>query len=189
MMNFFGNSLHVNQEKPDSNSGHLTRPTYDFRYKEFKNGDGQGYEIVDPTSRKSYKTWYVEIIDLVDFNASCKDATSFNARPKDVNADAWPTKCDEVVGINGGKIKDALNNRPQKPSDTTNSTTVVGHMHLLGHRLGNGPLIEMIPDQTIMATQTAQKTSLTYPGCFGLAAGTRGGLIPTYHSCTSVEIG
>ena len=185
IMNFYGNSLHVNQEKPDANNGRLTRPTYNFRYQEIKNGDG--FELVDTTSRQSYKTWYVEITDPVDFGSACKDATSFNPRPNnDVN---WPTQCNEVIGPT--EMKAALNDRPQPPSETT---TKVGHMHLLGHRLGNGPLIEMIPNQTIMDTQTAQAKDpanggITYPGCYGLAAGTRGGGSRYYRSCATGEEG
>ncbi len=191
IMNFYGNSLHVNQKNPD-NIGRLTLPRYDLTYEEFENGDGKGYEIVDPTTRKdrsdetkpneTYKTWYVEI---AGYNyGTCDKDLAFNPPPNgDVN---WPTECSEVIG---GSVEDALNGRPQQPSDTTN---VVGHMHLLGHRLGNSPLIEMIPDSTIMATETAQKTSLKFPGCYGLAAGTRSGDNPNdfhYQTCSSGQRG
>ena len=198
IMNFYDNTLHVNLEEPDI-TGRLTRPTYNFRYQEFENSDRVGYEIVDTTERTdrsnpekedTYKTWYVEITDPVLFEKSCNNnAEAFNPKPGNVNAAAWPTACAEVVGPGGKAIKDALNHPPQQPSDSTDSTTVVGHMHLVGHRLGNSPLIEMIPDKTIEATQTAQKTSLKFPGCYGLAAGTRGGLKQFYRSCASGKKG
>ena len=116
---------------------------------------------------------------------------TFNSSPND--AVNWPTECSEV---NDTTIETTLNGRPEGPSDTTN---VVGHMHLLGHRLGNGPLIEMMPDRTIIATQMGQdqppdptpqnpdpeKVGLQYPGCYGLTAGSRGGFPPFYRSCAS----
>ena len=68
IMNFYGNTLHVNQEKPD-NIGRLRMPTYNFTYEEITKDSG--YEIVDPTPRQSYKTWYVNITGPVGFASSC----------------------------------------------------------------------------------------------------------------------
>ncbi|MDX1411625.1 MAG: di-heme oxidoredictase family protein, partial [Nitrospirales bacterium] len=144
-------------------------------------------ELADPTSRKTFKTWYIDIGIPVGFGETCDDTTSFNPRPE--NAVNWPTKCPEVNDI---AIHTALTGSPQEPSATT---SVVGHMHLLGHRLGNSPLIEMIPDKTIKATEAAQKTSLTFPGCYGLAAGTRNGgmkdgkYIVHYQTCSTGQQG
>ena len=197
LMNFYGNSLHVNERPPfKSETDHrLTMPTYDLTYMEFTAGDTSGYEIVDSTTRKdrsdptkpneTYKTWYVHITGY-NYGPCDKDKV-FNKKPTtpvDVN---WPTECKEVTGI---EVDNALNGLPKSPPDTTSGkTTVVGHMHLLGHRLGNSPLIEMIPSQTIIDTQTQQIKDLKHQGCFGLAAGTRGGGATHYQTCSSGQRG
>jgi CxxC motif-containing protein (DUF1111 family) len=182
IMNFYSNTLHVNQEKLDPNMNFLTRPTYGLTYQPV--ADGKGYELVDTTIRKNrvdpnkpYTPWYVEISNPI-FEESCDDTKAFNANPG-VNEAAWPTSC---TTVKGPAIMAAINDRPPSPSATT-TTTVVGHMHLLGRRLGNTPLLEMIPDQTIKQIQADQKKTFTHNGCYGLAAGTRGGGATHYRTC------
>jgi hypothetical protein len=97
------------------------------------------------------------VVSGFDTGDSCPDIES---KPANVDAASWPASCADVKG---SAVEQAIANGD------------VGFMHLLGRRLGNTPLIEMIPDQTIQDTQLAQATSLTYPGCYPLAPGTRAG--------------
>jgi len=104
-------------------------------------------------------------------------------KPENVDTDSWPGSCAEV------------SEDPFSGADAISSTISdgkIGFMHLLGRRLGNTPLIEVIPDQTIIDTQIAQSSTengISYPGCYGLAAGTRNGGAAHYHSCDSGELG
>jgi len=85
----------------------------------------------------------------------CKDLVQV---PNSVDPASWPASCAEV---SDGAIEDAI------------AAGKIGYMHLLGRRLGNTPLIEMIPDQLITDTQAEQSSSFTHAGCFTLAPGTR----------------
>jgi CxxC motif-containing protein (DUF1111 family) len=67
-------------------------------------------------------------------------------------------------------------------------------MHLMGRRLGNSPLIEMMPDKEITAASEQQKSQLGVNGCIGLAPGTRLGTGTgedkdsyNYRSCTKAD--
>jgi hypothetical protein len=155
IMNFYGNSFHVNQ------SGGL--PTYDMAYTPITSNSG--FEVVanavprKPQDRDvAYQPMRIEISGI-ETGARCKTANSINANPG-VDDSRWPASCADVTG---NAISQAI------------ADGEIGFLHLLGRRLGNSPLIEMIPNQTILATQRAQRTAgnIQYAGCYGLTAGTR----------------
>lgn len=155
VMNFYGNSFHVNQ------SGGL--PTYNMAYTPIT--DDSGFEVVaDEDPRKpqgrdaAYQPMRVEISGI-RADLRCKSASDIKANPG-VDDSRWPASCADV---SGDAVGQAI------------ASGEIGFMHLLGRRLGNTPLIEMIPDQTILAAQRAQRTASTInlAGCYGLTAGTR----------------
>jgi len=191
IMNFYGNSFHVNLEGQAPNQ----LPTYDLRYVAIGSEDDQNagtgapYEIVviDPETKapiprerqteKGLITYAPKraIVSNVNTGNRCEPGDIDPFAPLD---SAWPLDCDD---INGPAVEAAINNQQ------------VGYMHLLGKRLGNTPLIEMIPDETIKEALEAQVNSLEgNPGCYDLSAGTRAG--PTladlnYRSCENKQLG
>lgn len=191
IMNFYGNSFHVNLE----GQAPKRLPSYDLRYVEIGSakdqnaGTGAPYEIVviDPETKAPILRERQTEKGLITYTPKRAVVSNVNTgnrcEPGDIDPFApldsdWPLDCDDV---NGPAVEAAINDRQ------------VGYMHLLGKRLGNTPLIEMIPDQTIQAAQEAQVQSLTgNPGCYDLSAGTRAG--PTladlnYRSCKNERLG
>jgi hypothetical protein len=175
IMNFYGNSLHVNQK------GDL--PTYNMEYVVIKDNDG--FEVVDKTVRGKiqpvqkggdfpYLPRRIKISNI-NVGTTCKNITS---KPHNVDNDTWPATCNDV---SGNSIEKAI------------ETNKIGYIHLLGRRLGNTPMIEMIPDKTIQETQRAQASGkMQYAGCLSLAPGTRRGSNDNefnYRSCTSGNYG
>jgi hypothetical protein len=190
IMNFYGNSFHVNLKDK--------LPTYDLKYVDIGSdedmGTGGPFEIVDKTPRERcmpdktshercmpesrLKTYIPKRVVVKHFDTGdrCKD--------RDINPFAplnkgWPTNCDQV---SGPAVDEAIGKGE------------VGFMHLLGKRLGNTPLIEMIPDQAIKDASEAQKTAFGrgLEGQYPLAAGTRSGLSLSdmnYRSCRSGKLG
>jgi hypothetical protein len=182
IMNYYGNSFHVNLKDG--------RPTYQLAYVDIetdpdKRSDANGrldYEIVD-TSARARKTAEGE----VRYKPKRVEVSGFDIGPDRCTPDSinlfapldhdWPTSCADV---SGSAIQEALN------------TGEVGFMHLLGKRLGNTPLIEMIPNQAIVDAAKAQETSLGYAGCYPLAPGTRPSLTSDnvyYRSCETGKLG
>ncbi|MEE4296577.1 MAG: di-heme oxidoredictase family protein [Wenzhouxiangella sp.] len=206
IMNFYGNSFHVNLE------GKL--PTYDLKYvkigSEEDTGAGKPFEIVDTTERMrrmpdgTIKTYVPKRAIAAHFNTGDpSDYKSYSAcREEDIDPSQgsspdkfplvpqdtdWPLNCDDV---SGSAVEEAIRNGE------------VGFMHLLGKRLGNTPLIEMIPDQFVIDTSTAQKKTFAQkdsagkewyaPGLYPLVAGTRSGWSLTdlnYRSCRERKFG
>ena len=173
IMNFYGDSLHVNQ------SGGL--PTYNMTYVPIT--PGSGFEVVASDSPRkpqdrdiAYQPMRVEISGIKT-DGQCTTANSFNANPG-VDGSSWPASCADV---SGDAIAEAIANGE------------IGFMHLLGRRLGNTPLIEMIPDETILAAQRAQHTdsNIEYAGCYGLTAGTRliSADVRDYRRCETNQLG
>ena len=168
IMNFYGNSLHVNQKNK--------LPTYNMEYV-IINGD-DGYEIVDKTIRgkkpkEPYRPMRIKISDI-NVGNECKKITG---KPASVDNENWPGNCNDV---SGSSILKAIENNK------------IGYIHLLGRRLGNTPMIEMIPDETILNTLRSQtSSSMKYPGCFSLAPGTRSGRDNNlnYRSCSTGKYG
>jgi hypothetical protein len=155
IMNFFGNSLQLNQNDK--------KLTYGMKYVAIAPGDG--FEVVDKTLRRrdgnTQKAMYRPARVQIDASQiKAADVCSITRdRPKKVSPAEWPSSCADV---SGKKINEAI-----KGGD-------IGFMHLLGRRLGNTPLIELIPDAEIRAARKEQaKTSV--PGCISLAPGTRWG--------------
>jgi CxxC motif-containing protein (DUF1111 family) len=155
VMNFYGDSFHVNQ------SGNL--PTYDMAYTPIT--DNSGFEVVansvprKPQNRDvAYQPMRVEISGI-QTGARCGSASDIKDNPG-VDEDSWPASCADV---SGEAISRAI------------ADGKIGFMHLLGKRLGNSPLIEMLPDQAILEAQQAQQTNgnIQHAGCYGLTAGTR----------------
>ncbi|MCG6861127.1 MAG: hypothetical protein LJE70_07625 [Chromatiaceae bacterium] len=172
IMNFYGNSLQLNQ-----NGGKLL---YDMKYVDISDGDG--FEIVDKTLRgpivgdnenATYQPKRVEI-DASGITES-EVCSAVRARPPGVAGESWPSDCEEVSG-------DAINKAIADGE--------IGFMHLLGRRLGNTPLIEMIPDKMIRQTRREQLEN-SVPGCISLAPGTRSGKDGEYNyrSCSSGRFG
>ncbi|CAA0110666.1 Uncharacterised protein [Halioglobus japonicus] len=155
VMNFYGDSFHVNQ------SGGL--PTYDMAYTPITSNSG--FEVVansvprKPQNRDvAYQPMRIEI-SSIKTDARCKSASDIKANPG-VDDDSWPENCADV---SGEAISQAI------------ADGDIGFMHLLGKRLGNSPLIEMMPQQAILDAQQAQRSpeSIQHAGCYGLTAGTR----------------
>ncbi len=170
IMNFYGNSFHVNQDDK--------LPTYTMAYVPIT--DDSGFEIVDKTPRQplgsmAYQPQRVDI-SKIDTGTLCNEIAD---KPADVGSASWPVSC---MDVSGDAISRAI------------ADGEIGFLHLLGRRLGNTPLIEMIPDRAIMDTQRAQRdatTGIGYPGCYALAAGTRvgSGGATNYRSCASGRFG
>ncbi len=165
IMNFFGNSFHVNQKNK--------LPTYKLNYVNISGNDD--FEIVDKTIRGNSSPYQPKRIKIEQINigSSCRGIAE---KPKDVDSSSWPGSCSDV---SGAEIEEAINNHE------------IGFMHLLGRRLGNTPMIEMMPNETILETQRLQALKGIYPGCFSLAPGTRVGSRgkTNYRSCASGELG
>jgi len=172
VMNFYGNSFPVNLEDASQNPRRRL-PTYTMEYVVITDGDG--FEIVDTSDRAPYLPRRVAVSNFETGNR----CTAVAEKPEGVDAEQWPANCQEV---NGQAVENAI------------AGGEIGFLHLLGRRLGNTPLIEMIPDQVIMGTKAAQQRSFKhagYAGCFGVAPGTRvgaGGAM-SYRSCTSGVFG
>lgn len=154
-MNFYGNSFHVNQTAD-------AKPTYDLSYTDATNG----FIVVDPTTRQSadnnlYTPKRPVIKNMDTGTGRCNSKSkSFADKPAGVAPGVWPTNCSEVTG-------QQLNRAIESGQ--------VGIMHLIGKRLGNSPLIEMIPDAKIQANVVSQQATNKFAGCYGQAAGTRAG--------------
>jgi len=162
-MNFYGNSFHVNQSPQNS-------PTYTMEYVPVNSSDG--FFLVDATERKSadnnaYLPQRPHLISMDTGTGRCNELATL---PKGISAKAWPASCAEV---DGSALKQAIENGE------------IGIMHLLGKRLGNSPLIEMVPDAKIKANVLAQRSAFSYAGCYGQVAGTRVGTdgAVNYRSC------
>ncbi|PZN80518.1 MAG: hypothetical protein DM484_09845 [Candidatus Methylumidiphilus alinenensis] len=170
-MNFYGNSFHVTRLPQDT-------PAYQMQYTPVATSDR--FYLVDKTTRqpvgssKPYQPQRPEISSMVDTgNARCDD--NMPIKPDAVLADAWPANCADV---NGPALKKAIEDGE------------IGIMHLVGKRLGNSPLIEMIPDAKIKDNVSSQQKTLTYAGCYGKVAGTRTIIVgkdtsADYRSCST----
>ena len=178
IMNFYGNSLHVNLKG--------TLPTYEMEHTAILPVDS-GYVLVDKTPRQpktgqKYVPKRLAITKVTTSGTGVYDrCTGVKPRPDGFDPDKWPKNCDDV---DGDAIKKAIDSGQ------------IGYMQLLGKRLGNTPLIEMISNQRIKLNQTRQKgtnriTGITYPGCYGLAPGTRvgSGSKVNYRSCKNQKLG
>ena len=210
VMNFYGNSFHLFQ------AAHL-RPdqeplVYDLSYQDIcTTNDQSGYELVDKTLRYPVKAqgdsscrgqqwgsepgprWsaYQPRRIKVDLSAVEPEGVCWGiaAKPSGVAEADWPDDCQQVGG-------DAINNAIRSGE--------IGFMHLMGRRLGNTPMIEMMPVQAILdaqakqaelldalAVQTPRAADGDAAGCVSLAPGTRvgrdGGF--NYRSCASAELG
>lgn len=173
IMNFYGNSFHVNQSDGF--------PTYELAHVTIE--PGSGFEIVDQTPRlrpddpsADYLPKRVSISAIDTGTSRCTEITE---RPRWIAPGNWPNSCADVSGT---EILQAIEDGE------------IGFMHLLGKRLGNSPLIEMIPDRVILETQRMQSdrnTGITQAGCYGLAAGTRTGPDgeSNYRSCRTQRLG
>ncbi len=168
IMNFYGNSFHVNQHN------HL--PTYAMKYVEVKAADG--FEVVETLPRGKYKKYIPKRIEVgqIDTGDSC---TEIIARPDDIPADTWPRDCDDVSGED---IQNAIENGE------------IGFLHLLGRRLGNTPMIEMVPNEVMLETVLHQVElfgGIEWAGDIRLTAGTRVGKSGEYNyrDCSSGEYG
>ena len=172
IMNFYGNSFHVNQS--------AGLPTYELAYTPIT--QDSGFEVVANTAPRqpqgrdvAYQPMRITISGIVT-DPRCNGAHDIAANPG-VDASRWPASCSEV---SGAAIAQAI------------ADGEIGYLHLLGRRLGNTPLIEMIPDQTILAAQTAQRTGRNeHAGCYGLTAGTRlvAPGVTDYRSCDTRQLG
>ena len=145
--------------------------------------DDSGFEVVasdvprKPQGRDvAYQPMRV-VISGVDTGASCASPSDIAANPG-VADTAWPSSCADV---SGSAVAAAL------------ASGEIGFMHLLGRRLGNTPLIEMLPDQTLLDAQEAQRSNpnMQHAGCYGLTAGTRltESGAADYRSCETSELG
>jgi len=180
IMNFYGNSLHVNLKS--------NLPSYDMQHVAI--APSSGFLIVDKTPRKptqenpagQYVPKKLEITNISTSSSGVYNrCTKVKALPAGADPAKWPKNCTEV---NGTAIKKAIDGGQ------------IGYMQLLGKRLGNSPLIEMISNQRIKLNQSRQKgtngiTGITYPGCYGLAPGTRVGSSDkvNYRSCKNQKLG
>jgi len=151
IMNFYGNSLPL-----DQNGNKLA---YDMEYVGISNGDG--FEVVVGGRPPEYQPKRVNIVNTsrITKGLVCEDAGGESylwPKPNGVPDGIWPENCNEV---SGDAIKQAIDEGK------------IGFMHLMGRRLGNTPLIEMIPDAKILGARSLQSV----PGCLSLAPGTRRG--------------
>ncbi|GEM_PF-1253080 len=164
VMNFYGDSFHVNQKN--------NKPTYSMEYVDIKKGDG--YEVVvDDFGRDKYPPQRVEINSIdIGTDIVCMQVGGILTKPDNIPGDIWPNNC---IDVSGPAILKAMSD--DEPE--------VGFMHLLGRRLGNTPMIEMISDQVIIDTQEAQNKLTGYPGNYILVPGTRGGGITNFRDCSS----
>lgn len=178
IMNFYGNVFHVNLSEG--------LPTYAMDYVPIDLASG--FKIVDNTLRRplkanpkqgQYEPKRASISNIQTGTQRCTDP--LKPRPHGVDAKDWPLLCKEVSGEN---VWSAIEKGQ------------IGFMHLLGKRLGNTPLIEMIPNATVIATQRAQRKDpksggIGTAGCFGLAPGTRVGAggATNYRTCASQQLG
>lgn len=174
IMNFFGNSLHVSLTGGE--------PTYQMEYVDI--GGNYGYEVVaDDQPRRpaddpegDYLPKRVKITEVRIGDARCDRLLD---KPAWVNPGVWPMSCGEVSGTS---VQAAIDQGE------------IGFMHLLGKRLGNTPLIEMMPVGAVRDARRAQldpRTGIGQPGCFGLAPGTRAGENgqDNYRSCRTQRLG
>ncbi|MDX1408333.1 MAG: di-heme oxidoredictase family protein, partial [Saprospiraceae bacterium] len=167
IMNFYGNSLPLNQNGK--------RLLYDMKYVDIDiTDDDDGFEVVDKTPRGTISRgmYRLKRVDVHNVRIEGADVCwKIRLKPASVPYRSWPDSCDEVSGI---RIEQAIEGGE------------IGFMHLLGRRLGNTPLIEMIPDAAILDAQQEQKES-SVPGCISLAPGTRSGMNGEYNyrNCTS----
>lgn len=168
IMNFYGDSFHVNQKN--------RLPTYSMKYVAVKKTND--YEVVvDSPPRQNkylvdaplYEPKRVHISDInIGSNIVCR-VDGIVSKPESSIPDAiWPKNC---LDVSGTAIATAIND--------ADDAAGVGFMHLLGRRLGNTPMIEMVPDTLIMEAQSNQE----YPGEYGLVPGTRGGGKDNYRKC------
>ncbi len=178
IMNFYGNTFHVNLSDG--------LPSYAMEY--IPIAPGGGFKVVDKTIRRPLKAnpkqgqYQPKRVRLSNIQTGTQRCTEpLKEKPAGVNPLVWPKTCDEV---NGDRVLSAIDKGQ------------IGYMHLLGKRLGNTPLIEMIPNATVTATQLAQKKApkaggIGTAGCFGLAPGTRAGDggATNYRSCASQQLG
>jgi len=170
IMNFYGNSFHLNQ----LNQG---KSTYQLNYTAVDDSDG--FYTVDKTTSRfnqysgvKYPPQRPTISGIETSQVVCNDKDLPTA-PNGVDPQNWPTSCADVNGTN---LQEAIDQ------------SKIGIMHLMGKRLGNTPLIEMIPDAKIRETVSAQQQTFTYAGCYGKVAGTRAGLKVSdenYQNCTN----
>jgi CxxC motif-containing protein (DUF1111 family) len=171
IMNFFGNSLQLNQND--------RKLVYDMGYKDIVDNDG--FEVVDKTLRRPVEgtrdAMYRPQRAWIDTSKIKQDdvCSGIRDKPPGVRDSDWPELCRDV---SGSKINDAI------------ATGEIGFMHLLGRRLGNTPLIEMMPDAEILRARTNQST-ISVPGCISLAPGTRVGRAGgyNYRNCATGERG
>lgn len=182
IMNFFGDSFHVNQINKQNQTVRL--PFYTMSYEPISADDG--FEVVDSTlrgdaphftrQRAEHFTPQRVAIDNIQIGSGIACQKVSTDKPDSVADENWPKSCDDV---DGPMIEQTIKDHK------------IGFMHLLGRRLGNTPMIEMIPDQTILATQQMQVADMTYAGSYLLAPGTRTGSNGQthYRSCTSGKVG
>ena len=180
IMNFYGNSFHVNLEDG--------LPTYTMQHVAI--GPNSGFVLVDNHKRRPYivnkveKQKYVpKRVNITNIDAGTQRCTKVKTEiPPGVDPNNWPKTCKEV---NGAAILQAINNDR------------IGFIQLLGKRLGNTPLIEMIPSARIKVFKNRQmgtdpiKGGITHAGCYGLAPGTRAGEggATNYRSCKNQRLG
>ncbi|MCG6861286.1 MAG: hypothetical protein LJE70_08425 [Chromatiaceae bacterium] len=174
IMNFYGNSLQL-----DQNGHHLT---YDMKYVDLKEGDG--FVVVEEGDdiRGGYQPKRVEVVTCREENQ--EGACTSGIKADDVCGEGyikkwmevedvpeyWPTSCTQV---DGAAIMKAIEEGR------------IGYMHLTGRRLGNTPLIEMIPDAEILEARKQQEV----PGCLSLAPGTRRGTGEADYHYRTCELG
>ncbi len=164
IMNFYGDSFHVNQEN--------NLPTYAMEYVAVKKVDG--FELVETKSRGKEQHYIPKRIVVSKINTG-ETCTGIALKPERVPATTWPQNCDAV---NGKALEAAIENQ------------VVGFMHLVGRRLGNTPMIEMMPDKIMLQAELSQADlfgDIRYAGDVTLTAGTRVGASGEYNyrSCQS----
>ena len=170
-MNFYGDSFHVNQNKPDEDKQDL--PTYDWKY-----DDTPADSLVVKAIRKNSKTGKVyrpQRAILTGFKTLYEGSgsTCQFTRPKltPPERNIWPKDCTD---INGEAIKNSLSNG------------TIGFMHLNGKRLGNLGPIEALPETFIRDIQKQQQSDFKgnkFAGSFQLSPGARGGKVSTLRRC------
>ncbi|MCF6225479.1 MAG: hypothetical protein L3J22_04135 [Xanthomonadales bacterium] len=167
IMNFFGNSLHVNQKDQ--------YPTYSMQYVAVKEADG--FELVATNRLAQYVPKRVAINPgSIDTGKTC---TGVANKPKDVPTGVWPRNCDDVTGAD---IELAIESHD------------IGYMQLVGRRLGNTPMIEMVPDKIMLQAELDQAErfgNIELAGDVQLVPGTRVGQSgeSNYRSCSSGNYG
>jgi hypothetical protein len=191
IMNFYGNSLPLFQDGK--------KLEYTMDYVDICDEKNGGYEVVDKTLRSPiidnqystcqphmnewsrYQPKWVEIdantmANVCTFDGNKKESENFRPLPPNEPIGEWPEKCSEVSG---------------KAITTAFEKGELGFMHLLGRRLGNTPLIEMVPNATILDTYIQQQKDGIMPGCISLAPGTRSGGdgVFNYRACTKGTFG